>query len=394
MAFDNVKLSTRIGGGFGLMLLLMLATIAIAMARLDHLGEISHQMAAPGDAVRQALLAHAQQADREIADSRWILAGLGAAALAMSMALAWSLGRSIKRPLDEAILIAETVAAGDLSQEFHTSRSGEFGRLLRALGTMEDTLTELVTRIKLSSDPISVASREIAAGNADLSQRTADQASSLKQTASGMSELTSTVRANAERARSADGLAANATGLAERGGEVVGQVVKTMDAISASSKKIVDIIDVIDDIAFQTSILALNAAVEAARAGEQGRGFAVVAGEVRGLARRSSEAAMEIKSLIGSSVQQIESGSVLAGEAGQTMQQIVQSVQRVTSILADISAASLHQSEGIEQVNQAVTHVDAVTQENAAMVHQAAAAAGALARQVHELQTAVNEFKV
>ncbi|MDB5847055.1 MAG: hypothetical protein JWP29_807 [Rhodoferax sp.] len=329
-----------------------------------------------------------------IATVRFEMLALGLLALLTGAAFVYGLVRSIVTPLDEAIYIAETVAAGDLSQDFATERGGEFGRLLAALGTMEDTLTDVVGRIKESTDTITVASKDIAAGNTNLSQRTEEQANSLEQTASSMEQLTATVKQTADRARSASSLAVNASGVAQRGGAVVGDVVSTMTAISASSKRIVDIIEVIEGIAFQTNILALNAAVEAARAGEQGRGFAVVAAEVRSLAQRSAEAAKEIKSLIGDSVQQVENGSALVEQAGRTMHEIVESVQSVTAMLGEISDATTQQSIGIEHVNQAVVQMESATQQNAALVEQAASASSALAVQTHQLQTVVDEFKL
>jgi methyl-accepting chemotaxis protein len=336
----------------------------------------------------------AAEVDGTIASTRMWMLGLGLVTLAAGAGLAYVLTRSVADPLAEALLIAETVASGDLSQDFETERGGDFGRLLSSMGEMEDTLTDLVTRIKESTDSITVASKQIAAGNSDLSQRTEQQASSLEETAASMEELTATVKQNADRARSASGLAANASEIAERGGEVVGNVVATMNAISTSSRKIVDIIGTIEGIAFQTNILALNAAVEAARAGEQGRGFAVVAGEVRSLAQRSAEAAKEIKELIGDSVTQVESGATLVGKAGETMHEIVEAVKRVNGILGEISLASAQQSEGIEQVNVAVAHMDTATQQNAALVEEASAAATALSAQAQQLQLAVGEFKL
>jgi methyl-accepting chemotaxis protein len=343
----------------------------------------SRQVGARGDEVAQS-----------IASARNLMLGLGLAALLIGITVAVRLIRSIVPPLNEAIYIAETVAAGDLSQEFATERGGDFGRLLGALGDMEDTLTDLVSRIKASTDSITVEAKEIAAGNADLSRRTEEQAASLEETVSSMEELTSTVKLNAEHARSASDLASSASHIAEQGGEVVVQVVRTMDSISSSSKKIVDIIGVIEGIAFQTNILALNAAVEAARAGEQGRGFAVVAGEVRSLAQRSAEAAREIKTLIGDSVAHVDTGAKLVNQAGRTMQDIVQAVKRVSDLLAQISAASVEQSNGIEHVNQAMVLMDKATQQNAALVEQAATAAAALSEQAFQLQTAVDEFKL
>lgn len=339
----------------------------------------------------------AQQAQAllsEVELSRWWLLGLGCW-ICISCAWSWvSLRRRIVAPLQEAILIAETVASGDLSKEFSSNAEGEFGRLLTALSTMEDTLTELVGRIKQSTDSLAVSAYEIDAGNSNLSSRTEQQVSALTETAASMEQLTVTVRQNAERAHSASSLAVTASATAGRGGEVVDQVVHTMDAISGSSRKIVDIIQVIEGIAFQTNILALNAAVEAARAGEQGRGFAVVASEVRSLAQRSAEAAKQIKELITASVAQVESGSGLVEQAGSTMKDIMQSVGQVTGLLGEISGALQQQSEGIAHVNTAVAHMDSTNQENAALVMQASQAAAALNARTQDLQQAVGAFKL
>ena len=343
---------------------------------------------------QKLLQTHAADTERNATATRALMLGLGIIALLVGIGSVYSLSRRVTTPLSQAIFIAETVASGDLSQDFESDHEGEFGRLLSAMGTMEDTLTDLVTHIKETSEPLLTASKEIADANADLSQRTEAQASSLKETASRMEELSGTIRQNAQHARSASGLALNASNIAERGGAVVGDVVVTMDAISTSSKKIVDIIEVIEGIAFQTNILALNAAVEAARAGEQGRGFAVVASEVRTLAQRSAGAAKEIKGLITDSVQQVINGTQLVSHAGSTMQEIVQAVRRVTDILGEISVASAHQSTGAEHVSQAVMSMDAVTQQNAALVMQAATAAAALAHQVRRLHESVDQFKV
>jgi len=354
------------------------------------------------DASIRAILAHEQaQIDQSAGaidalyrSGRINLMVLAAIALALGSVLAWLLTRSIVQPIDEALLIADTVASGDLSQAFETDRGGDFGRLLRGMGEMEDTLTDLVGRIKGATDSIVTASGQIAAGNQDLSSRTEQQASSLEETAASMEELTSTVKQNADNARQANQLAASASAVAVKGGEVVSQVVDTMASINASSKKIVDIIGVIDGIAFQTNILALNAAVEAARAGEQGRGFAVVASEVRSLAQRSAAAAKEIKGLIDDSVGKVGAGSALVAEAGQTMEEIVGSVKRVTDIMGEITAASQEQTSGIEQINQAITQMDQVTQQNAALVEEAAAAAQSLQEQAGNLSQIVGTFKL
>ncbi|SEA41405.1 methyl-accepting chemotaxis protein [Variovorax sp. YR216] len=319
---------------------------------------------------------------------------LAALALAVGSVLAWLLTRSIVEPIDEALLIAETVASGDLSQDFESGRGGDFGRLLNGMGEMEDMLTDMVGRIRTATDSIVVASRQIAAGNQDLSSRTEEQASSLEETAASMEELTSTVKQNADNARQANQLAVSASEVAVKGGKVVNEVVDTMASINASSRKIVDIIAVIDGIAFQTNILALNAAVEAARAGEQGKGFAVVASEVRSLAQRSAAAAKEIKSLIDDSVGKVDIGSALVDEAGKTMDEIVGSVRRVTDIMGEITAASQEQTSGIEQINQAITQMDQVTQQNAALVEQAAAAAASLQEQAGGLSQVVGMFKL
>jgi methyl-accepting chemotaxis protein len=331
---------------------------------------------------------------QRIRTTRSLLLGLGLAALLLGSGAAFAMGRSIVRPLNQAVLLSEAIATGDFSQKFEVQDGGEFGRLLGSMGDMEAKLSDLVSRIKDAAGLITVASHEIAQGNADLSQRTESQASSLQKTSSSMQQFTATVRENAQRAQSANGLAGNASQIALRGGAVVGEVVETMDAISASSKKIVDIIGAIEGIAFQTNILALNAAVEAARAGEQGRGFAVVASEVRNLAQRSAEAAKEIRGLIGNSVAQVESGSQRVGQAGRTMQEIVQAVQQVTGVLAEMTDASVQQSDGIEHVNQAVMELELVTQQNASLVDETASAATAMAEQVDRLQTAVDAFKV
>ncbi|PHV07964.1 methyl-accepting chemotaxis protein [Janthinobacterium sp. BJB412] len=302
--------------------------------------------------------------------------------------------RSITVPLGAAVGMAQTVAAGDLRSEVKAGGRDEIGDLMRALKLMQGNLASIVGRVRLGTDTIATATSEIATGNLDLSSRTEQQASSLEETAASMIELTTTVKQNNENAEQACKLADTASSVAQRGGAAVDQMVQTMGAINESSRKIVDIISVIDGIAFQTNILALNAAVEAARAGEQGRGFAVVASEVRNLAQRSAAAAKEIKELIGDSVLRVEAGSRLVGQAGQTMDEVVSSVQRVTAIIGEISIASGEQRDGIEQISIAISQMDSVTQQNAALVEQAAAAADALQQQAASLAEAVSVFKL
>ncbi len=322
---------------------------------------------------------------------------LGVFAVLAGLASAWFITRSLTQQLggepSTAVDIASRIAAGDLEVQIDT-RAGDNSSLLYAMKSMREKLADIVRNVRSGTDTIATASGQIAAGNLDLSSRTEQQASSLEETASSMEELTSTVRQNAENAGQANQLAINASEVAQRGGHVVSEVVQTMEQINESAKKIVDIIGVIDGIAFQTNILALNAAVEAARAGEQGRGFAVVATEVRSLAQRSAAAAKEIKSLIGDSVDKVESGSKLVAQAGSTMDEVVASVRRVTDIIAEISAASQEQSAGIEQVNQAITQMDQVTQQNAALVEEAAAAADSLQEQAGNLSDTVSVFRV
>jgi methyl-accepting chemotaxis protein len=324
--------------------------------------------------------------------SRTLIGG-GVIAVVLASLLAVWLARNITVPLGHAVRVARRVAGGDLTAHVAVQSKDETGELMHALQEMNGALRDIVTRVRTGTDTIATASGEINAGNHDLSARTEQQASSLEETASSMEELTSTVKQNADNARQASQLAAAASGTAERGGQVVAQVVETMGAINASSRKIADIISVIDGIAFQTNILALNAAVEAARAGEQGRGFAVVAGEVRNLAQRSAAAAREIKDLIGNSVAQVEAGSRLVDQAGSTMHEVVGSVRRVTDLIGDIAAASEEQRAGIEQVNGAITQMDQVTQQNAALVEQAAAAADAMQDQARGLAALVGTFQ-
>jgi methyl-accepting chemotaxis protein len=302
--------------------------------------------------------------------------------------------QSICRPMTEAQALAASIARGDLTNQITLSGRDESTQLMQALSNMQESLRALVGQVRNSTDSISTASAEIATGNQDLSARTEQTASNLQQAASSMEQLTGTVKQSADSARQANQLASSAAEVAARGGSVVSQVVTTMDEINASSKKISDIIGVIDGIAFQTNILALNAAVEAARAGEQGRGFAVVAGEVRSLAQRSAQAAREIKALIGASVEKVDSGSRLVADAGKTMQEIVGSVQRVSDIIGEITAASSEQSDGIGQVNTAVTQLDQMTQQNAALVEESAAAAESLRDQAQRLASVVATFRL
>jgi methyl-accepting chemotaxis protein len=332
--------------------------------------------------------------DEVYAEAKMLLVALGLAALAAGAALAWALSRSITRPLNHAVLVAQTVAAGDLTSRIEPGSKDEVGQLLDALKSMNASLLQTVTEVRSGTDTIATASKQIAAGNMDLSSRTEEQASSLEETASSMEELNATVRQNADNARQANALAEAASGVAARGGVVIGQVVGTMGEINASARQIADIISVIDGIAFQTNILALNAAVEAARAGEQGRGFAVVATEVRSLAQRSAAAAKDIKTLIDNSVERVEAGSRLVNEAGKTMHDIVDSVGRVTGIISEISAAGQEQTAGIEQINQAISQMDQVTQQNAALVEEAAAASEALQDQAARLASVVSIFKI
>ncbi|KRC15037.1 methyl-accepting chemotaxis protein [Acidovorax sp. Root217] len=336
-------------------------------------------------------------ADAMIADAsraQWVSALAVAFVVGLSALFGWLLRRSIVLPLRQASDAAALVAQGDLTVRMATDRTDEIGELLTALNSMVESLHYVVTEVRDSGESIHVASSEVAAGNTDLSARTEHTASSLQQTAASIAQLAQTVAANADSTRQANTLAHSAAQVAKKGGEVVGQVVKTMDEINASSKKIADIVGIIDGIAFQTNILALNAAVEAARAGEQGRGFAVVASEVRNLAGRSANAAKEIKALIATSVDKVSDGARLVVTAGSTMQDIVTSVQQVTTLMSEINAASSEQSSQIGQVSQAVDQLDHMTQQNAALVEEGAAAAQSLKDQANRLAGAMGQFQL
>jgi methyl-accepting chemotaxis protein len=354
------------------------------LASLDKL--VEHLSGEVHEAGAQAQQVHAQ--------GRATMLALGAMACALAALGGWWVTRSITVPIHRAMQIAETVAQGDLTSRIDITSSDETGKLLAALKSMNTNLVRIVEQVRRSSENIATGSGQIATGNQDLSQRTEEQASNLQQTAASMEQLTGTVKANADTARAATQLASAAREVAAQGGTVVGQVVATMGEINSSSQRIAEIIGVIDGIAFQTNILALNAAVEAARAGEQGRGFAVVAGEVRSLAQRSAQAAREIKQLIGESVEKVQTGSRLVGDAGRTMEDIVTQVHRVNDLISEISAATGEQTDGIGQVSHAVSQLDQVTQQNAALVEESAAAAESLRVQADALVKAVASFRL
>jgi methyl-accepting chemotaxis protein len=356
-------------------------------AYLGAVGKLAEMQVTAADAVANDIL-------DSYASTRTFLIALGVVAIALGVGCAWLITRSITVPIRAAVAVAEKVASGDLSSRIVADSRDETGQLMHALRTMNDSLADIVGRVRAGTGTIALASNEIAAGNQDLSSRTEQQAGSLEETAASMEELTSTVRQNADNARQANKLAADAAAIAGQGGAMVADVVTTMGAINESSRKIADIIGVIDGIAFQTNILALNAAVEAARAGEQGRGFAVVASEVRNLAQRSATAAKEIKVLIDDSVRKVQDGTGQVDRAGATMNEIVDSIGRVTTIMGEIANASEEQRTGIEQVNTAVVEMDRVTQQNAALVEEAAAAAGAMQDQAAQLSDVVGTFRL
>ena len=423
MNISNIRIGVRLTTGFLLTSLLLAVVVGISTwqlsqvskeieasvyqrhARIAQLHALRTQaQASDPAAVRgidgQIATQSAQMraaADAAIAQARntnTLVIALGVVGGVLSLVTAWFISSGIVRPLRHAVKVARQVAAGDLGGNIRVESSDEVGQLLQALKEMNASLINIVGAVRGGTQDIAGASGEIAAGNLDLSQRTQAQASSLEQTAASMEELTGTVKQNADNARQANQLAQSAAEVAGKGGTVVAQVVDTMSSINASSKKIVDIIGVIDAIAFQTNILALNAAVEAARAGEQGRGFAVVAAEVRTLAQRSAGAAREIKQLIGDSVEKVDAGARLVDTAGATMREIVASVHRVTDIMGEISMASGEQLSGIEQVNAAIVQMEQVTQENAALVEQASAAALGMQQRASELSGTVGIFKL
>ncbi|KAF1043844.1 MAG: Methyl-accepting chemotaxis protein I [Herbaspirillum frisingense] len=343
---------------------------------------------------RTSINQSAEIVDAQYRSGRAILISVGVLALVVGVFLSWRLSEGITKPLARAVHATSAVAAGQLGTRVDVDRKDEIGQLLQGLRGMTENLFNTVREVRTGAETIATASTEIASGNLDLSSRTEQQAGSLEETASALEQLTSTVAQNAANARQANELAVSASSVASEGGAIVDRVVQTMQAINGSSNRIVDIISVIDGIAFQTNILALNAAVEAARAGEQGRGFAVVASEVRSLAQRSASAAREIKILIGDSVENVESGSQLVEQAGKTMTDIVGSVKRLSDIVAEISEATQEQSTGISEVNRAINQMDQVTQQNAALVEQAAAAADALQNQAAHLTQVVGMFNL
>jgi methyl-accepting chemotaxis protein len=367
--------------------------IMLGSARVANLAVIkaSEEWQRYRDVVAQKVTQRGRDTYREV---MWMLAIVAGAALVLGVVAAVAITRSITRPLDQAVAITNAVADGDLTATTSSEAQDELGVLLRSLDKMTGNLRRMVLAVRTGTESIATASSQIAQGNGDLSSRTEQQAASLQETAASMQQMSSAVSHAADNARAASELSGEASKVAAQGGTAVSQVVQTMEGIQAASRKISDIISVIDGIAFQTNILALNAAVEAARAGEQGRGFAVVAGEVRNLAQRSAQAAKEIKSLITESVEKIDTGTSQAAATGTTMQDVVVHVRRVTELIRDITASSSEQSEGIGQINAAVSQLDQTTQQNAALVEQTSAAAESLAQQAAALAQAVGAFRI
>ena len=355
--------------------------------------ELETQMAGLSGSIEKNSHALEETANGRVSQAAVWISGALAFAVVMMTVAALSLARSMSRPIDHAVSVADSLAQGDLTVSIRPAGNEEAMRLLQSLSRMQANFSGIVKEVKSNADEVASASAQIAGGNQDLSNRTEQQASALQETAATMDQLGSTVRNNADHARQANQLALGASTVALKGGQVMSQVVETMTGINDSSKKIADIISVIDGIAFQTNILALNAAVEAARAGEQGRGFAVVAAEVRNLAHRSAEAAREVKSLVNASVDRVEQGTALVGQAGHTMDEIVSAIKRVTDIVAEISAASAEQSTGIDQVGKAVSQMDQSTQRNTALIEESAAASETLSQQARQLVEAVAAFK-
>ena len=388
----NYRLTTRIAAGFGVMVVLMLGLGAASVLTLrSNAADAQALLASLAD---PAVAAKAAELGAAAEKMTWIIAGLVGGAALFGAWLGWMVRETVRKPVEDVVAAVTRIAGGDLVTKIASTGRDEIAWLNYELNTMRKKLQGTIAEVRASAEQVALASQEIASGNADLSTRTENQASGLQQTASSMEQLTSTVRQNADNAQQANQLVTTASDVAGRGGEVMNQVVATMSEINDSARKIADIIGVIDGIAFQTNILALNAAVEAARAGEQGRGFAVVAGEVRSLAQRSAAAAKEIKSLIGDSVDKVGTGARLVDQAGTTMSEILGSVRQVTHIMGEISVASREQSAGIEQVNRQVEEMDGMTQQNAALVEQAAAAAASLREQSHKLTETVAVFKV
>lgn len=393
MLFKNMKIKT---GATVLLAGLLLSAVLIAVLGLYfHAQSVTAlQQLVSGSASASAVKAHLQQAEVLYQNALYWSIALGVIAVILVVAMYQYLAVRVVRPLHQVIQHFESMAAGDLSQRISVKTNNEMGSMFSALRRLQEALIRMVSAVRNGMDEISAGSVDIADGNRNLSDRTSDQAAALQQTAASMGQLAGTVRQNADNAHQANQLAATASDVAQRGGKAVGEVVATMQGISASSSKIADIVGVIDSIAFQTNILALNAAVEAARAGEQGRGFAVVASEVRALAQRSAQAAREITTLIEDSVSKVSEGSGQVERAGATMQEIVDSVKRVTDIMGEITAATIEQSSGIDQINRAVGQMDEATQYNARLVEQSARAATTLNAELKHVQEAVTSFRL